>query len=242
MATIATLQHESAALGRRATCTVLLPDHGGAGPWPVLYLLHGQSDDHRAWLENTTLAPTLARLATELAVVLPDGAISYWADVHPLLRYESYLLDDLDALVHRLFPLSPGPVAIGGLSMGGYGALRLALRHPHRFSSVTAHSTRAPTREELAQLPWAQHVPIETLDLASIAAHAAGSRLPPIALDCGRDDRLLPDSRRVHETLESLGVAHAYGEHEGAHDWAYWNRRLPDALAFHAATLVRSRA
>lgn len=239
MPTIATLQHASAALGRQATCTVILPEHGGSGPWPVLYLLHGQSDDHRAWLENTTLVHELARLPTPLAVVLPDGAISYWADVHPLMRYESYLLDDLDALVHRLFPLSEGPVAIGGLSMGGYGALRLALRHPHRFASVTAHSTRAPTREELAQLPWAQHVPIDALDLEAVAARAAGARLPPIAVDCGLDDRLLGDSRRVRGLLESLRIGHAYAEHAGAHDWAYWNARLPGALGFHAAALAR---
>ncbi len=239
MPTIATLEHPSAALGRRVTCTALLPSEA-RGPWPLLWLLHGQSDDHRAWLENTTLAPRLARLEAEgrpLAVVLPDGAISYWADVDPLLRVERYLLDDLDALVRRTFPIAAGRAAIGGLSMGGYGALRLALRHPGRFCSASAHSTRAPTRAELATLPWSQRVDADELDLEVIAASADRSALGSIALDCGLDDRLLGDSRRAHALLDRRAIAHAYAEHPGAHDWAYWEARLPGALAFHLDAL-----
>lgn len=255
MTTIATVHHASEALGRRVTFTVLLPElarlAGGEPPrrWPLLYLLHGRSDDHRAWLERSTLPARLYELAqrgSPLAVVLPDGAISYWADVHPLMRYESYLLDDLDPLLRRTFPVSEGRASIGGLSMGGYGALRLALRHPARFGSVTAHSTRAPTREELPAQPWAAGCDLDELDFEVIAARAvasasaAGVRLPPIALDCGVDDRLLGDSRRVHACLGQLGITHGYEEHEGAHDWAYWEARLPAALAFHAQAQARA--
>jgi S-formylglutathione hydrolase FrmB len=149
--------------------------------------------------------------------------------------------------VRRTFPIAAGPSAIGGLSMGGYGALRLALRHPARFASVTAHSTRAPTRAELATLPWSSGCDADLLDLETIAARAAraapaaGERLPPIALDCGVDDRLLGDSRRVHACLDRLGIAHAYEEHAGTHDWAYWEARLPAALAFHAEIAARGR-
>jgi S-formylglutathione hydrolase FrmB len=254
MTTIATVHHASEALGRRVTFTVLLPELARGAPprrWPLLYLLHGRSDDHRAWLERSTLPAQLYQLAqrgSPLAVVLPDGAISYWADVHPLMRYESYLIDDLDPFVRSTFPIAEGPAAIGGLSMGGFGALRLAFRHPARFASVTAHSTRAPTREELPAQPWAAGCDLDELDLEVIvargasSAESAGARLPPIALDCGVDDRLLGDSRRVHACLERLGIAHDYEEHAGTHDWAYWEARLPAALAFHAAIATRVRA
>ncbi len=256
MTTIATVHHASEALGRRVTCTVLLPELArGARPrtWPLLYLLHGRSDDHRAWLERSTLPAQLYQLAQRghpLAVALPDGAISYWADVHPLMRYESYLLDDLDPLLRHTFPIAPLSelrAGIGGLSMGGYGALRLALRHPARFGSVVAHSTRAPTRAELPAQPWATGCDLDELDLEVVAARAVaraqadGTPLPPIALDCGVDDRLLADSRRVHALFDRLGVAHRYEEHAGTHDWAYWEARLPAALSFHAEAFAAAR-
>jgi S-formylglutathione hydrolase FrmB len=72
------------------------------------------------------------------------------------------------------------------------------------------------------------------------SAASSGARLPPIALDCGVDDRLIADSRRVHACLGRLGIAHDYREHAGTHDWAYWEARLPAALAFHAEIAARA--
>lgn len=239
MTTVATVQFASAALGRQVTYTVLLPTVG-APPWPVLYQLHGWSDDHRAWLERSNLQRHLAALP--LLVVLPDGGTSYWANVHPLMRYEGFVVDDLDAHVRSTFRVRDGKAAIGGLSMGGYGALRLGLRHPDRFASVWAHSSRVPRRAELAGLSWAKDLVAagesDALDLEVILDRAlASGPLPRLALDCGTDDHLIEDSRRLHAALTRRGVAHHWAEHPGAHTWDYWDAHVPEALAFHARAL-----
>src|SRR5438045_1301872 len=139
MATVATVRFPSAALDRQVTYSVILPEQG-VGPFPVLYQLHGRTDDHRAWLECSNLVRHVASLP--LIVVLPDGETSFYADIHPLQRFERFLVDDLPAHVRRTFHAREGKAAIGGLSMGGYGAIRLGLSHPERFASIFAHSSR----------------------------------------------------------------------------------------------------
>jgi putative tributyrin esterase len=235
VSTIATMEFPSAALGRQVTFSVILPE-AGDGPFPVVYQLHGASDDHRAWLQRSNLVRHASGLP--LIVVLPDGGLSFWADVHPLLRYETFVIDDLDRHVRRTFPVRTGPAAIGGLSMGGYGAIRLALRHPERFSSVFAHSSRVPTRAELRNLAWARGADLDELDLEVIIERADPARAPRISLDCGLADHLLGDSRRLHALLDRRGIVHDYAEYEGAHTWDYWDAHVPEALRQHCRVLL----
>ena len=228
------LHFPSDALGRVVTYSAIVPDRG-EGPFSVLYQLHGASDDHRAWIERGNLVRHVDGMP--LIVVLPDGALSYWANVHPLMRYEDFLVEDLAQHVRRTFRVRDEPAAIGGLSMGGYGALRLALRHPGRFASVAAHSSRIPLREELATLPWSRGVDPDELDLLALADRIDPATVPKLHLDCGLDDHRLEDSRRLVAILARRGVAHHYREHPGAHDWPYWDAHVGEALAHHARAL-----
>jgi len=236
--TLAELSFDSPALGRRATYLALVPDVG-TPPFPVLYQLHGRSDDHRSWIERSNLIRHVADVP--LIVVLPNAEISFYADVHPLLRMESFLVDDLDAHVRRTFRVREGKHAIGGLSMGGYGALRLGLRHADRFASVWAHSSRIATRAQIPSEPWFRDVAVDEVDLEVVLDRALAQfgrdRLPRIGIDCGTEDHLVEDSRRFHAALEKRAVAHRYEEHAGAHTWDYWDVHVRAALRFHGEAL-----
>lgn len=238
---IATVQFMSKALWRQMTYTVLLPDEMvGPGPYPVLYQLHGGNQDHTAWLHHSKLAHYVRHLP--LIVVLPDGAQSRWANGgQPFTHYEDFLMIDLaDHVIQTFHATTAGPWAVGGNSMGGFGAIRLGLKYPARFSSVWAHSGVYPTA---ATLPahWDWDGKAEDLDCYALAGQCDPLWLPRLSFDCGTDDHLLDSNRRFHAYLEGQGIPHTYQEHLGGHDWNYWDGHLPEALEQHCAALKLPR-
>jgi putative tributyrin esterase len=236
VSSIVTVEFGSRALARQTTYTAIVPSVGEP-PFAVLYLLHGHDDDHHAWLHRSTLLNRVEALP--LVVVLPSGENSYYVDAGPERELERLIVDELPIHLMRTFRVRDGKAAIGGLSMGGYGALRLGLRHPDRYASIVAHSSRLPTRSQLAREPWARGLDIDEhgLDIEAVAAGVEHATVPALRFDCGVDDHLLDDSRRFHARLDALGIPHRYTEHPGAHTWDYWEARLPEALAHHARAL-----
>ncbi len=232
---IGTMQFASAALGRHVTYTVLLPERAaGPGSFPVLYQLHGASDDHTAWVRLSNLVRHVAALP--LIVVLPDGGLGFWLNRGPRERYEDFVIEDLAAHVAATFPARPGPCAIGGLSMGGFGAVYLGLRHPDRFASVWSHSGAFRAQAELLAGGWPEELAAEA-SIEALAERADPARAPALGIDCGVDDSLLPGSRRLHRRLSERSVPHTYREHPGAHTWAYWDAHVVEALEQHARVL-----
>jgi len=238
------LRYFSPALGKMTAAMLILPETG-AGPFPTFYLLHGLSDDHTAWTRKTSLE----RYAQgyPFIIVMPDGGKSYYADSPDGDAYETAIIHDLVRYIDHTFQTDARPAAraIGGLSMGGYGALKLGLGHPDLFRSVTSHScSRAVT--------WA-HEPDTTEDrfirafgsqpqggpndLFALAARIDRAALPALNLDCGDDDDLLSVNRRFHAHLEALHIPHTYHEYPGGHTWTYWDQRIQEALLFHARAL-----
>jgi S-formylglutathione hydrolase FrmB len=216
MHSVVTVEHSSAALGRTTTYTAFVPD-AGAPPFAVLYQLHGASDDHRAWLYKSNLLRYVDGLP--LIVVMPSGENSYYVDA-----WERMVVDDLPAHVARTFHAREGRAAIGGLSMGGYGAIRLGLKYAERYASIFAHSSRLPQSGD-------DH------DVEVIAARVDRAAMPALAFDCGTEDYLLADSRRFHARLDALGLPHQYREHAGAHTWDYWDEHVREAIAWHKKAL-----
>jgi S-formylglutathione hydrolase FrmB len=142
--TTATVNFRSPALGKRATYNIILPDEG-EGPFPVLVQLHGLTDDCNAWIERSNLV----RYAESypLVIVLPDGGTSAylnWKHADRLGRqnYEDLVVADIADHVKRHFTVTDGPWAIGGLSMGGWGAMWLGLKYSDRFASIWSHSSK----------------------------------------------------------------------------------------------------
>ncbi|HEY8285895.1 MAG TPA: alpha/beta hydrolase-fold protein, partial [Chloroflexota bacterium] len=123
------LRYYSAALENMTAATLILPE-GRPGPFPTFYLLHGLSDDHTAWTRNTSLERYAE--ASPFMIVMPDGGRGYYSDAPGGDAYETAIVRDLMTTIDQTFQTDArrGARAIGGLSMGGYGALKLGLGHP----------------------------------------------------------------------------------------------------------------
>ena len=242
----ATLHFHSPALAKACSMTVLVPEGSvGTPPFPVCYLLHGLSDDHTSWARHTSLERYVAGLP--LIVVMPDGGRGFYCDAVGGLAYERYLLDDVIGFVDRTFHTMPerqGRV-IGGLSMGGYGAIKLALKYPQLFCSAVAHSAALDVQRRLDRPEVAAEMrrifgptpgggPDDPYALADTIDRTL---LPALRLDCGLEDGLLEENRAFHRHLEQLGIPHEYAECPGAHTWEYWDCHIQEAIAFHQRVL-----
>jgi S-formylglutathione hydrolase FrmB len=226
--------------------TVIVPERTvGTPPFPVFYLLHGLSDDHTSWARCTSLERHVADLP--LLVVMPDGGRGFYCDAVAGPAFERYLLEDVLGFVDRTFQTIPerrGRV-IGGLSMGGYGAVKLALKFPQLFCSAVSHSAALDVRRRIER----PEVSAEMRrifgpapgggpnDPYALAATIDRTLLPALRLDCGREDGLLEENRAFHRHLEQLGIPHEYAECPGAHTWEYWDCHIQEALAFHQRVL-----
>jgi putative tributyrin esterase len=238
-----TMSFFSPALLKACSMNVILPDQqAGAGPFPTFYLLHGLSDDHTIWARRTSIERYVAGLP--LIVVMPDGGRSFYCDAVEGPAYEAHMVKDVIGFVERFLnaiPSREGRV-IGGLSMGGYGAIKLALKFPHLFCGAVSHSgalayTRRPDiAPEFRRVfgPNALGGKDCTFRLAETVDRAL---LPALRFDCGTEDGLLGENRAFHEHLHALNLPHEYEEFPGAHNWAYWDVHVQEAIAFHRLAL-----
>ena len=244
------LHWSSKVLGKHVGTYVYVPDDHPP-PFATLYLLHGLSDDYTIWLRRTSIE----RYATRwpLMVVMPDGFRGFYTNNDQGPAFAQYIGEELVAQIDRIFPTSRSRDArgIGGLSMGGYGALRLALAYPDVFSVATSHSgavmhgSRDHPREggpispdEFARI-FGTNPEGTDHDLITLARRCQQlGKLPQMRIDCGVEDFLLDDNRAFHAKLEALRVPHEYEEFPGAHSWEYWDTHVQTALAFHAERLT----
>ena len=242
------VQWSSKVLGKAVGMNVILPDCGKP-PFPVFYLLHGLSDDYTIWHRRTRIEWYVRDLP--LIVVMPDGFRGFYTNNEEGPQYATYMAEELPTFMERHFSAQSGRVGrcVGGLSMGGYGALRLALGYPERYVSATSHSGalafghdpvadsdfRAPEFRRIAgALPTgSQH------DLFALAAKVRqAGNAPALRIDCGTEDFLVQPNRRFVEHLRTLELAHEYQEFPGTHSWDYWDVHVQEALAFHARHLA----
>jgi S-formylglutathione hydrolase FrmB len=237
------------------TTQVLLPD-GKIGPFPVLYLLHGLSDDASTWIRRSRIEVYVKDLP--LVVVMPDGYRGFYTNNADGPAYARHIGEELPGLIERTFAVKAerSARAIGGLSMGGYGALRLGLGYADRYCSIHSHSgavgwnAKGGLRAMARRREWSPEFTAELTrifgrspvggpnDLVALATKAKRARLlPEIALDCGTEDYLLADNRDFVQRLTTAKIPFAYQEHPGAHDWDYWDLHIREALRFHARNL-----
>lgn len=229
----------SRSLGRPSGMKIVLPRR--PGPAGVLYLLHGLFGDHNSY----AAAIGIERLAEKLPfmVVMPEGGRGYYTNEPGVsgLRWEDHIIRDVVGFIDGHFQTHPRPAqrAVVGISMGGYGALMLGLRHADVFSAAGSMSgslyfASAPhPRGEEYQDQLAAELPKDRYGLPALAEKlkTAGGQLA-MKFDCGTDDYLVDCNRDFHRYLESLGLPHQYAEFPGRHDWNYWQDRLPEMLAW----------
>ena len=254
----------SEVLGKGCSMAVILPQPlgvggvGNGGPigmgsapsveadrgTPTLWLLHGLSDDHSAWTRRTAVERYVSGM--NLAVVMPNVDRSYYADMASGLRYWTFVSQELPAVARRFFRLSDRREDnfAAGLSMGGYGALKLALNFPERYAAAASLSgavdpaalgTRMPERS--AEWGWMFGDPprIENTaaDLFAKSRQLAEGehRDMPLYLCCGTGDFLYQDNLRFRAHLRGLDLNLTYEEHpDEVHEWGYWDRQIRRVL------------
>jgi putative tributyrin esterase len=220
-----------------------------APKYRTLYLLHGHSDDHTAWQRWTSIERYAEGL--NLAVVMPAVHLSFYNDMAHGGKYWQFISEEVPAVVRDLFPLSSDRKDnfVAGLSMGGYGAFKLALTHPQRYAAaaslsgaldiravVNARSDRnnkawlAEMRTvfgDLSKVPGSKH------DLMTLAKKASkGSIKPRLYQCCGTEDILHADNIRFRDAVRKLPLDLTYEDGPGEHNWTYWDRMIQNALAW----------
>ena len=231
-------------LPQRTTTQIGMTGRTTEGPPPVLYLLHGLSDDDTIWLRRTSIERYVAPLG--LAVVMPQVHRSFYADQHYGGRYWTFLSEELPELVGSWFAVSQRreDTFVAGLSMGGYGALRWALRQPERFAAaaslsgavnVTGLRTQRVRPEDprmFDRIFGDGDVAGGPQDLFWLLDHADPAALPPLYACCGTEDPLIDDNRELEHRARAAGVDLTTDFGPGEHDWAYWDATIQDVLAW----------
>ena len=212
--------------------------------YPVLYLLHGTGGNYTEWTDSFLPEQAdrliVAHEIPPLIVMMPDdGGSTYWANwSNDGPRWGDYVTEDVVSTVdarYRTLP-SRGSRAIGGLSMGGLGALNLAFQHPDVFGVVGGHSPSVRLEPDPAlwflvgQNFW-EHNPVW------LAQNRDGLDSLAIWLDAGTEDVWLPNVEAVHDALAERGVPHEWHVLPGPHEAEYWMDHLPEYLRFYGGAL-----
>jgi S-formylglutathione hydrolase FrmB len=243
-ATVTNLLVPSLSMKKNVPVTLILPEtcQTNHARSPVLYLLHGYSDNNQTWVSHTSIKELAERY--QIIVVCPDGGFSSWyfdSPVDPAFKYETFVANELVDFVDHHYPTLTNREsrAIAGLSMGGHGSLFLAIRHPDRFSVVACLSGGVdlrpfPDKWDIAKrLGDAQSYPDrwKNYSVITLAETLQPGELA-ISLDCGVDDFFITPNRNLHQLLLEHKVPHDYTERPGGHNWQYWANSIKYQMLF----------
>jgi S-formylglutathione hydrolase FrmB len=250
--TIAERTFHSAALGRDWSYNVYVPDgYASSGlRYPVLYLLHGYGGNRGDWIGSGHIRETLDALIAAGAipaclVAMPDGGTGWYLDATE--KMETALVQDLPADVGRQWRTlgTRAGRLIGGYSMGGYGALRLALRYPGRFAAAALLSPAIydpePPRNSSARQPGVFGAPkfsVATWQASNYPAlwdaYLTGGQPVPMYIASGNDDVYLieKEAARLYGLLRRNGQPAQLRIVDGGHDWSVWSAVFPEAMRY----------
>jgi putative tributyrin esterase len=216
------------------------------GRYPVLYLLHGMSDDHSIWLRRTSIERYASGLG--IAVVMPAVQRSYYTDMHHGGRYWTFISEELPELAAQFFPISSKreDSFAAGLSMGGYGAMKLGLARPDRFAAVASlsgamdirrHYNKDVTyRREIENIFGTKEQLIGSINdlfhLAEKTAALPAEEQPLLYQCCGTEDFLYEENVDFRDHALRLGLPLHYEEGPGEHEWGYWDAAIQRVLAW----------
>lgn len=212
--------------------------------YPVLYLLHGLSDDHTIWQRRTSIERYVNEL--NMAVVMPAVDRSFYSDMSRGNRYWTFISEELPSVARFLFPISGARKEnfVAGLSMGGYGAMKLGLTHPDRFAAAASLSGALDVSQLLrgSGKSWRREMrnifgdPKKVVgsgsDLFALSKQVAASkwRNIPLYVCCGTEDFLIEANHSFKRQAEMVGLNLTYEESPGIHEWSYWDRMIQRVL------------
>lgn len=236
--------------GRGDICVFVPPGISDDGACPVVILLHGVYGSAWSWaycsgvhlkaremMQQKTLPP--------MVIAMPSDGL--WGDgsaylPHHACNFEKWIAEDVvDALQEKISGVKmTSPLFIAGLSMGGFGALRIGAKYGNKFKGIAGHSSIT----NLDQMKLFVEEDVSGYDQADKTDHDIfktfqryREHLPPIRFDCGTQDQLIEYNRMLHRRMLDDGMAHVYEEFPGGHEWSYWTTHVVETLRFFAKQL-----
>jgi S-formylglutathione hydrolase FrmB len=264
--------------------------------YPVVYMLHGLGGNEGNWLRGGKIDAVSDQLRLQAIIVMPDGDDAFYANAatspdlkaclagQPVFadgelpedycvvrrRYEDYMTQDLVAHVDATYRTIAERRArgIGGLSMGGFGALQLAMRHKDLYAATASHSGvhslfyAGPHPYEAGKVKLHEDIATWGRGLGIIGEHIRGVFGPDVVtwrgydpttlagalkngelaiyLDCGTEDmfQFQDSGQYLHDLLVARGIEHEWYLGPGKHDFSFWGERIDDSLAFFTRSLA----
>lgn len=236
--------------GRGDICVYVPPGTTTLETLPIIILLHGVYGSCWSWSNCAGVHVKANELIRKnelppMIIAMPSDGL--WGDGSAYLpidgyNFEKWIAEDVaDALIECINGAKKeSPLFISGLSMGGFGALRIGAKYAPKFRAISGHSslTSLPQIKFFVEESLKQYVQENITDediFETFVQHQ--SRLPPILFDCGTDDILINYNRSLHKKMELAEIGHVYEEHAGGHEWSYWSKHVLTTLRFFAAQL-----
>ena len=210
-----------------------------------MYLFHGVYGSCWCWSQKAGAHYTAQRLIDQakihpMVIAMPSDGL--WGDGSAYLshhgqNFEKWIVEDVPAAIRQNIPQcsETSSLFIAGLSMGGFGALRIVAKYPGIFSGISGHSSITSLdqmclfdNERLSNYQQANQVDEDVFSTVQVNK----DKPPPLRFDCGKTDELIEYNRKLHQQMEDAGIPHIYEEFEGGHQWSYWEKHLVDTLIF----------
>ncbi|GKX31562.1 esterase [Vallitalea longa] len=232
---------------------------GSMKKYPVLYLLHGLSDDHTGW-QRRTLIENYVR-DKEIVIIMPNVHRSFYTDMKNGYKYFEFVSEELPSIVKEFFPISDKreDTFVAGLSMGGFGAMKLALNYPDRYSKAASLSGALGMVKNMKEMEEysstnkdnsvSDNITFRINEMKNIFGSygeikescndlfylldkniAEGREIPNLYQSCGTEDSLYDDNIRFRDYVKSKGIHITYEECEGDHTWDFWNKMIEHVI------------
>lgn len=264
------LSLDSKILKKEVKYSIYLPEGYDATnqQYPVLYLLHGYSDDETGWTQFGQVQPIADKTiesgeAPPTIIVMPDGGVSFYINSHDgKVQYENFFINEFMPHIESTYRIRRKKEfrAVAGLSMGGYGSLIFSLKHPDLFAAAAPLSAAVWTDEDILKVPderWDNFMGVflekglrgkDRLNQhysdnspLQIVETAPLDKLKSVRyyIDCGDDDFLIKGNMALHAAMIDKGVPHEFRVRDGGHSWGYWRTALPEVLKFVGKSFTR---
>ena len=258
------LSFDSQKLGRKVSYSIYLPSDYNTSKrnYPVLYLLHGYTDNETNWIHMGQMKTITDRAianeeAVPMIIVMPDAWDTWYVNQYDgKVPYEDMFFEELIPYMEKTYRVRSNQEsrAIAGLSMGGYGSFLYSLHHPDMFCACAPLSAavfdnsvmdtrKAKSHKDLFNRlfgPGDEHWHKNSVE--KILSDWDENKLPNIRyyIDCGDKDGLLEGNFQVHQIMRQKNIKHEFRVHGGGHSWTYWRTALPEVLKFVSQTFSRS--
>lgn len=233
----------SPSMNKQIKTVVISPESAKKTPLATLYLLHGYSGDYSNWIQKVPYIKTLVDRYNYL-VVCPDGGYGSWYWDSPIdksFRYETFITQELISAIESKYDVCKTKEgrAITGLSMGGHGALYLAIKHQDLYGAVGSTAGGVdirpfPNNWEISKRlgEYADNRNLWDSHTVANMLHLVKPNALKIFIDCGYDDFFFNVNERLHDQLNYLNIPHVYLNLPGKHNWQYWSESIAYQMVF----------